>query len=83
MKIETGTIVRTVLLVVALINQFLSISGKAVLPIDDAQIEMLLSTVITMAIELINWWKNNSFTGPAIEGDKIMKGLKEEAKWTE
>lgn len=83
MKIEIGTIVRTALLVVALINQFLSILGKAVLPIEDGQIEMLLSTGITMIAALVGWWKNNSFTEPAKEGDKLMKSLKEEAKWNQ
>lgn len=80
MKIETGTIVRTVLLVLALINQFLSISGHAVLPIEDAQVEVLLTTGITVVISVITWWKNNSFTQAAIRGDKEMISLKEMKK---
>lgn len=80
MKIETGTIVRTVLLVLALINQFLSISGHAVLPIEDAQVEVLLTTGITVVMSVITWWKNNSFTQAAIRGDKEMISLKEMKK---
>lgn len=80
MKIETGTIVRTATLVLALINQILSVSGKPILPIEDAQVELLLSTGITVVVALVNWWKNNSFTQPALESNKLMKDLKAEQK---
>lgn len=76
MKIKTGTIVRTIILIVALVNQVLSIIGKPVLPITDEQIEQIVTLVITIAAALWNWWKNNSYTGPAIEGDQLMNRLK-------
>lgn len=76
MKIKTGTIVRTIILIVALVNQVLSIIGKPVLPITDEQIEQIVTLVITIAAALWNWWKNNSYTGAAIEGDQLMNKLK-------
>ena len=69
MKPKTGTIVRTVILLVALINQVLSIIGKPILPITDEQIEQLITLIITIGAAIWNWWKNNSFTQAAIEGD--------------
>lgn len=79
MKIKTSTIVRTALLILALINQCLSIAGKAVLPITDEQLEQVISLIITIAVSLWNWWKNNSFTSLAIQADEW---LDDKRKWT-
>lgn len=79
-KINTGTIVRTICLGLALINQVLVMSGHSVIPIEDASIEMLVTNIATIAAALIAWWKNNSYTQAAIAGDKIMKELKNQVK---
>lgn len=78
MNISAGTIARTVCLGLALINQILSVSGHAVIPIEDAQIETMVSTGFTVVMAVINWWKNNSFTKAAIKGDAVMKAAKKE-----
>ncbi len=75
-NISAGTIARTIILVLALINQALSAAGKTVLPIEDGQIETLVTTLWTVAAALAAWWKNNSFTKAAIEADEIMAELK-------
>lgn len=61
-KISAGTIARTAVLALALINQLLSALGKPVLPIESAQLEQLISTGFTTVSALVNWWYNNSFT---------------------
>lgn len=71
-KIETGTIVRTALLGLALTNQILSATGNPIIPIEDAQLETLITTGLTVGASLAAWWKNNSFTQAAIESDKRM-----------
>ena len=76
MRVKTSTIVRTVVLALALINQILSIAGKPVLPITDEQIEKVSTLLITIAASLWSWWKNNSYTQPAIEGDVLKDRLK-------
>ena len=76
-KVSAGTIARTIILVMALINQVLSVAGKPVLPIEDAQIEALVTTLWTVAAALAAWWKNNSFTQAAIEADGYMAELKD------
>lgn len=73
MEITGGTIARTIILFLALVNQLLSASGHAVIPIEDATIETLVSTAITIITALVAWWKNNSFTKAARMGDVIMR----------
>lgn len=73
MNITAGTLARTIILALALINQILSATGHPVLPIEDAQVETLVSTAWTVIAALIAWWKNNSFTAAAQAGDAVMK----------
>ena len=73
MNITAGTLARTIILALALINQVLSATGHPVLPIEDAQVETLVSTAWTVIAALIAWWKNNSFTAAAKSGDEVMK----------
>lgn len=40
-NITSGTIARTIILALALVNQLLSVTGHAVLPIEDAQVRRL------------------------------------------
>ena len=74
--IQTGTIVRTALLVLALINQMLVYSGHSVLPITDATLEMIITNGFTLVMSLLAWWKNNSFTKKAIAADRVLKASK-------
>lgn len=71
-KITRGTIIRTLCLLLALINQCLSFAGINVLPITDAQLSELITLSATVITSLIAWWKNNSFTKKAIEADSIL-----------
>ena len=73
MNITAGTLARTIILALALINQILSATGHPVLPIEDAQIETLVTTAWTVIASLAAWWKNNSFTAAAKKGDEVMK----------
>lgn len=79
-KISAGTIARTVCFALALINQILSATGHAVLPIEDEQIESLVTVGLTVATGIISWWKNNSFTKEAREADGILRSLKAQRK---
>lgn len=46
-KISAGTLTRTAALGLALTNQLLSAAGKPLLPIDNAQLEQMISTGFT------------------------------------
>jgi SPP1 family holin len=79
-KIKTDTIVRTIVLVLALLNQILAIKGKEVLPVTEDEVYQLVSLIVTIGASLWAWWKNNSFTEPAIMGDQLKDQLKREAE---
>ena len=75
-NISAGTIARTAALALALTNQILSAAGKPVLPIEDSQLETLVTTGLTVAASLAAWWKNNSFTPAAIKADAALKAFR-------
>lgn len=75
-KPSIATIARTVALALALVNQVLSATGHAVLPIESEQLESLVTTGITVVASIVAYWKNNSWTKEAIEADETLKNLK-------
>ena len=78
MKVSSGTIARTIVLVLALVNQVLSVLGYKIIPIEDGQINDFVTIAFTIGSALAAWWKNNSFTKAAIEGDKYKDIVKEQ-----
>ena len=76
LEITKGTIIRTICLIVALANQVLAAFGKSPLPIEDATVELLVSTIVTIVLALISWWKNNDFTLNARRAGKYLRDLK-------
>lgn len=73
MKITAGTIARTIILALALVNQVLTACGISVIPIDDESIQTIVATTFTVVTAVVAWWKNNSFTKKAIAADAYMK----------
>lgn len=76
MSVKTDTIIRTIILAIALLNQILTVSGANPLPFSEDELYTILSTVATAVISVWAWWKNNSFTIAAIEADEYMDKLK-------
>lgn len=77
MTISAGTIARTIILVLALLNQILTAMGHSVINISDESINTLISTGFTIVTAIIAWWKNNSFTQSALKADEVMREGKE------
>lgn len=75
-KVSVETIVRTIMMVITLINQILVMTGKNPLPFAEEDIYTVISTVASILVMIWVWWKNNSFTSAAIKADEIMKKLK-------
>lgn len=67
-----GTITRTALLAFAIINQFLTATGHNPLPADNDT----ASALVTAAVAILAWWKNNDFTYAAKKGTELTKSLK-------
>lgn len=77
-KPAISTIVRVILLVIALINMALATLG--IVPeelVGNEQAYQIGSYVVTAVISVINMWKNNSFSQEAILADQYMQSLKE------
>lgn len=77
MKITKSTIVRTILTLLVIVNFVLERCGIDIIPSDESVILMIVETVIEIAIIVVSFWKNNSFTPAAIKADKFLKELKE------
>lgn len=75
-KIDNGTLTRTIVLVLALINQGLVMAGKNTLPFQEEEMTQFISFVFTTATALAAWWKNNDFTNEAKTATKIMQNQK-------
>ena len=76
-KITSGTIARTIVLFLALINQILTMCGVQTIPIAEGDINTLIATGFTVVTAVVAWWKNNSFTKAAIRGDEVKNALQE------
>lgn len=71
-----GAIIRLIVLLVVLLNQLLSMSGKSPLPFSNEEIEQGVTAVVTTVVSLWVYWKNNSFSPEARKADEYMKELK-------
>ena len=75
--VTPGTIARTLILALALINQILTASGHSIIAVSDDDINTLITTGFTVVSALLAWWKNNSFTKPALKADDVLREEKQ------
>lgn len=77
MTVSKSTIVRTILVVLVIINFILEKCGVDVIPTDENMILMFVETGIEIAVIIVSFWKNNSFSEAAIKADAFLKQLRE------
>ncbi|MGG4171660.1 phage holin [Bacillus safensis] len=77
---DKGTVIRTVLLFMALINQTLILFGKPILPISEDQVTSLAETlylagsmIFTIVTTLAAWFKNNYVTEKGKKQKEVLK----------
>ncbi|GAB1304009.1 phage holin [Bacillus altitudinis] len=77
---DKGTVIRTVLLFMALINQTLILFGKPILPISEDQVTSLAETlylafsmIFTLVTTLVAWFKNNYVTPKGQKQKEVLK----------
>lgn len=75
-NISSGTIARTIFLIVSLINGAAGIFGFTQLDIDENTIYTVISGISVIISSLVAFWKNNSFTEAAILGDNLKDNFK-------
>lgn len=78
MKVKAGTVIRTTVLLLAVVNQLLTATGKNPLPFSEEEVYQALTAVLTAVSSITAWWKNNSFSQAAILADEYKESLKAE-----
>ena len=73
--VSSGTIARTICLVLALANQILAMLGLVPVDIAEDTVYQGVSIIFTVVTAGIAWWKNNSFSKKAIAADQIKDQL--------
>jgi SPP1 family holin len=76
MKISKGTIIRTILIAIVIINRLLEINGKSIINVSESEIAMLLEYVLEIGIIVAGFWYNNSFTEKAKKAQTFLEELK-------
>lgn len=77
MTVSKETIARTIVLIIALVNQVLTVFGINPLPFSEDTVYETVTLIFTIGATAWAWWKNNSFTQEAIEADEYLAELKE------
>lgn len=77
MNISKGTIVRTIMLLIVVINLILKHCGVDLINVSESEILTIVEMLIEVAVIVVAFWKNNSFTDKAIKADEFLKDLKE------
>lgn len=72
MRTDVGSIVRTIVFILAWVNQFLATKNISPIPVD----EVTISSIITGAVSLWTWWKNNNFSHAAQKGQQKLHEVK-------
>lgn len=62
---ETTMIIRTITLIIALLNLSLVLAGYSPLPIENEEIEQLFTMFFTIGASLWVWWKDNDISRTA------------------
>lgn len=56
---DKASIIRTIVLVIALVNQSLVLSGKSPLPFESAEVENIVTILFTVVASVWTWKKDN------------------------
>ena len=76
LAVTIETKIRTALFFVAWLNEIFAFFGAPTLELDFGQVYGVVSSVVAFGVSIWAWWKNNSFTMPALIGDVAMNAAK-------
>ena len=72
LEVSLETKIRTALFFIAWLNEIFAFIGAPTLDLDFNAVYGVVSSVAAFGISIWAWWKNNSFTKPALLGDVVM-----------
>lgn len=76
LKVSTPVIARTVVLVFALTNQVLTMSGWNPLPFSEEDVYTGCTLLLTVGASLVAWWNDNPVTQKALQNIEDIKQLR-------
>ncbi|WQJ72664.1 phage holin [Mammaliicoccus sciuri] len=79
-NIDAGTLTRIIVLVLALINQALALSGFNPIPVDEDALYQFISMAFMGVASIWAWWKNNPVTKEAKWGQEKTNKYKAQKK---
>ncbi|WP_325034716.1 phage holin [Lentibacillus sp. Marseille-P4043] len=71
--LDKGTLIRTVVLIVALINQFLVTAGLNPIPGSQETWGEVLTMIITAAVSVWTWFRNNYITATGKKQKEVLE----------
>lgn len=74
-KVDGGTIARTIILILTLVNTLLAVLGEEKIPVTENEVYEVVSAILAVAVPLWTWWKNNAFTRNARKAERYRKAL--------
>lgn len=77
MKITKATLIRTLMLLLVIINLILKAFGLRPLSADEGEIGAIVETLLEIAVIISGFWYNNSFSDKARRADEFLKNLYE------
>jgi SPP1 family holin len=83
MKISKGTIVRTIGIILVLVNMILQRMGCDIINVSENEILVFVETLIEIAIIVVGFWKNNSYSENAIKADAFLQTLRNDTEESE
>ena len=74
--VKIDSIVRTIVLLLTLLNQVLTSYGHGFFSFSDEELNTTVTVILTCLVSIWTWWKNNSFTSAALAADEYLHELK-------
>ena len=65
-------------MLVAIVNIGLQHFGIDVIKVDEESVASIVEYIIQIAIIMVGFWKNNSYTEKAIKADEMLRRMKED-----
>lgn len=76
MKVSKATIVRTAMLVIAIVNIVLEKCGVDIIKADENTVLKVIESSAELLAVLAAWWYNNSFSEKALKAQKYLESLR-------
>ena len=77
MSITKGTIIRTIMVAIVMINLVLEKCGVDIINVDESSVGMFVETAVEITAIAASWWYNNSLTENAKKADDVLRALNE------